>query len=440
MKNLLIAFTLLVPAILMAQWIPADVPEPVPYDFSNVKFFDVNEGFLMSNWGYFQHTKDGGATWTDQSYTSFEYYVRDVYIFDPFTIVALVDPIFETNPFRHFAVNLWDGLSDWEPVNDTITGTTAVFYLNESLGFCGTLEYDNIDSKSSIIKLSGTGPEAPATQIWQHNSSNQAAYINYIFCPDEQTIIATYASPDDYISYPYGMHNGVLIRSADQGNTWEELINLDYNNYFTKLDQSTDGSCLYATSPDSIYYSMDDGEIWKAQQNTMMTVEMITDQQGFGVFQTSGSMNDTLQITYTEDAFQSWDVQYNHVLDEMPFRHMVNICMTDHMNGWATLDREVLKTNNGGITNISNNTQNQIIELSIHNSAHSNSICVQWPAKIPASQLMVFDAMGRVVYKTPVIDKQHKINVMIGDWPQGIFVVGLINNNQLIASGKFIKY
>jgi len=437
MKNLFFLYTIFAPLILYAQWTEVEPPSPWVYNFHNVKFYGTVEGFLFSENGYLHHTEDSGNTWTIVNFPSWSQPMRDVFHFEPFTIIGLAAPEPPPYVFYLFQASRYNGLEAWLPVNDTLSGVTSACFLNVDFGFCGVLK----DTLSCIYKLGSFGPDAPLTKVWQwENSFNYVVEVNHIICLNEQIVVATYGIPNPY--YYFLQEQGELIRSNDQGETWAIKASFNDENYFTKLDLSLDGTCLYAITPEFIFYSTDNGETWEQQSIQLLTAEMLSRQEGYGVIQTLGgsTMIDTLSLVFTEDAWQTWDVQYQLPLDEMPTFHNANIFMINEMVGWATIDLKLLKTENGGFVGIHDNNMVRTGKLAIQFRKMDENISVEWPEGLICTQIKLFDIMSQIMYSSQLSGMDNYEIIRLPKLKSGIYVVCLLENDLVAASGKVFLY
>jgi hypothetical protein len=357
MKKLTFLFAAFFPVMLFGQWLPVDTPASVYY-FNNIRFFDENTGFLLGNERYFKMTQDGGATWTSVEYPDQAAAMNDCFLFDSQVIVALADV---NTLVAGFKVSDNAGIS-WDEVSNNIFLPQAAGFYNSGLGFCGATEIINANPVSCIYRLDGTGPEVQYLKVLE---TTLHGYFDNFLCVSEEVVLASYAISDE--NPPLPQYTGLLLLSSDQGNSWQQLFQLEPEHQFMKLGLSITGDCVYALAPGKIFYSTDEGQNWVSETTDLRTVEVISREMAYGVQVTSGfgSMVDTFNVVYTSNGWETAATQLKIPFDPSYADQYNHLQFVTETTGFYAFNHQLYKTTNGGFVSVNENTTTNPFKITI---------------------------------------------------------------------------
>lgn len=184
--------------------------------------------------------------------------------------------------------NFSSGQNIWERINfpDTLHSKAinaekeGILFIatganNEFNGLCRSYNDGNtwdlivVDSASSYINIFSIRYNADGVLFVGAGSGIYRSY------DDGNNFEHVYSGGNNFLKINFSPTNEVfavgwyyIVRSADNGDTWETLYSADYNQYFGDVDFGLNGE-IYATSgvyeaPGSGFYrSLDDGETWE---------------------------------------------------------------------------------------------------------------------------------------------------------------------------------
>jgi hypothetical protein len=284
----------------------------------------------------------------------------------------------------------------------------------------------------AIYKLEGIGPDQPAEQVY---FTEEEGYFDHILCLNDEIVLASFKISDN--NPPFPQYTGMLLRSDDQGSTWEQVLHLSDNQTFQKICLSVDGNCLYAHTTEGMFYSMDEGMTWENQPVSLVTVDLLSRQEAYGVVVTSGgfgSMIDTMNLAYTNDAWQSWTAQLKTPFDPFYIDRSQHLQMLDENTGYYAYNNQLYKTTNGGWVSIGEKPAGNLIELIITPNPAKGSFVVGLPVTGSEVTIKVFDSRGSVIFSKEIDPNQHSMQIDAPTYSPGIYFISLED-----VSGKQVK-
>jgi hypothetical protein len=430
-KKILLQFIMVIsfPILLSAQWEYIYTLE-TGHQLNNIKFFNDETGFLLGTQALLLKTEDGGDSWDEILFPSSFSSMADVYIYGSNKIVGLGIDDPPSIIFNQFQVSYNSG-GAWIPVDEDILAATSFdFQLpNLSLGYCGSMIISDTSFNCGIYKLIDVGLNTQSELVWDEGL---AGTVNHILAIDDQVVVASCQA-----DYP---DNSFILRSNDQGTNWNKTLQLEPLNWFRKLDVSVDGNCVYALSWDSVFYSMNQGVSWEGHPCELRALDLISRQEAYGVSETSGfgSFVDTFNLSYTNDAWQTWRVQHKNPFDVMMIDQHHVLQMVNENTGYWAWNNQVYKTINGGFVAVPENQQTAKYSLSISPNPAHNRFKIEIPGDIHKGSVIVYNNLGAIVKEQVFSVSGQAIQIITSSWPAGIYQVAVIGKQGETYSGKVI--
>jgi hypothetical protein len=247
-------------------------------------------------------------------------------------------------------------------VSNNIFLPQAAGFYNSGLGFCGATEIINANPVSCIYRLDGTGPEVQYLKVLE---TTLHGYFDNFLCVSEEVVLASYAISDE--NPPLPQYTGLLLLSSDQGNSWQQLFQLEPEHQFMKLGLSITGDCVYALAPGKIFYSTDEGQNWVSETTDLRTVEVISREMAYGVQVTSGfgSMVDTFNVVYTSNGWETAATQLKIPFDPSYADQYNHLQFVTETTGFYAFNHQLYKTTNGGFVSVNENTTTNPFKITI---------------------------------------------------------------------------
>jgi len=429
-KSIYFFITMIFPIMLTAQWQQVYSPQDVNL-LNNIKFFDEETGVLLADNGLIEMTQDGGQSWNAIAYADQTAAMNDFFVFGSNNFVALSN---QGSILSNIMVSHNSGAL-WNLVSPDLSFPEAVDFLNNSLGFCGAFGTENATLGHAIYRLGGIGPYQSVDQVY---FTGQDGYFDHILCLNEQLVLASFEVSDGNPNLPN--YSGILLRSDDQGNSWTQVLQPGNNIPFLKLGKSIDGSCLYAHTPYGVFYSTDEGLTWEEQPIFLMTLDLLSRQTAYGVVVTTGgtSMIDTLNLAFTNDAWQTWVPQLKIPFDPTFTDRSLYLQMLSENTGYFAYCNHLYKTTNGGYVGINEKPANTQSGLSIYPNPANDHILIELPYMNSNLTVEVFGSDGSKVYSTQTKIGQQCLNIDCSVWNPGIYYIRTTDMSGKMTKSKLI--
>ncbi|HZK07301.1 MAG TPA: T9SS type A sorting domain-containing protein [Bacteroidales bacterium] len=424
-KSIYFIIVMIFPVVLSAQWQEIYSTTDV-FLLNNIKFFDEQTGVLLANDGFIKMTQDGGQSWEQIIYPNQTASMADFFVFGNNNYLALANNWGNSS----FMVSTNSGAS-WNEVSPNIFFPQAVDYFNSNLGFCAAFDIESSITGQAIYKLGGIGPDQSAEQVY---FTELEGYFDHIFCLNDEVVLASFEISDN--NPPFPQYTGTLLRSDDQGSTWAQVLQLSDNKMFQKIGLSLDGTCLYAHTWDEVFYSMDEGLTWETQPISLVTVDLLSRQEAYGVVITSGfgTMIDTLNLAFTADAWQSWTAQLKIPFDPFYIDRSLHLQMLSANTGFYSYYNQLFKTTNGGWVGIDEQPAGNLAELVVTPNPAKESFWVGRPGTGIEATIKVFDSRGSVIFSKAIDHDRQSLQIDASTWRPGIYFISLED-----VSGKQTK-
>lgn len=418
MKKLIYFLIVMIcPIMLAAQWEQIYTASDI-YMLNNIKFFDDQTGVLLAEDAYINITEDGGQSWNMLDYSEQDHSPSDFFKFGASKYVVLSGLWLHSG----FMVTLNSG-EWWYEVSPDITSPQAADFLNIDLGYCAAFGMEGSTIGSAIYKLEGSGPYQLPELVY---FTDQEGYFEHILCLDDQITLATFEVSDN--NPPIPAYTGMLLRSDDGGNNWSQIMQLSEGKTFLKIGKSLDGNCLYAHTTEGLYYSTDDGLTWEDQDISLETIDLLSVQTAYGVVITSGfgSMIDTLNLAYTEDAWNSWSAQLKIPFDPMNIDRAVHLQMISEDLGFFAYNNQLYKTTNGGWVGLNQDSYEALSGLSITPNPASESFRITLPDDMKGTRkITISDSRGAMVFGREIEQNRSFVQIDCNLWKPGIYFVSV---------------
>jgi hypothetical protein len=266
-------------------------------------------------------------------------------------------------------------------------------------------------------------------------------YFDNFLCVSEEVVLASYAISNE--NPPLPQYTGLLLLSGDQGNSWQELFQLEPNHQFMKLGLSITGDCVYVLAPGKIYYSTDEGQNWVSETTDLRTVELISREMAYGVQVTSGfgSMVDTFNVVYTNNGWETAATQLKIPFDPSYADQYNHLQFVNETTGFYAFNNQLYKTTNGGFVSVNENIAINPFELSITPNPAKDwtSIGYTLPDSETEGVIKISDVNGNIVQTFTVSGEQgSKIwdtrNIKPGVYFYEFVVNGYSNTGKIIVN------
>lgn len=227
MKNLLILFLIFCLAITSeaqeAIWTKLKT-EPYPGKQDDISFINEKEGWYVNGYGKIFKTKDGGQTWEKQLEQQGSFFRTVAFLDDQIGFVGTVGTdyfpnVSDTIPLYGTA----DGGVTWSPVpysGPYVQGLCAIDVVREQY-----INHGQIDYKTHIFAVGRVGSPAnlmvshDAGKTWTSRSMNSVAQMLFdIKMLDKNVGIACAATDADITK-----SNALILRTEDGGKTWTKV-------------------------------------------------------------------------------------------------------------------------------------------------------------------------------------------------------------------------
>ncbi len=429
-KSIYFLIVMICPFVLAAQWAQIYTPSEI-YLLNNIKFFDEQTGVLLAEDAYINMTEDGGQSWNLLSYPQQYASPSDFFKFGASQYIVLSN-LWGYNSFK---VSLNAG-EWWDDVSPDLAFAQAADFLNINLGgYCAAFGMDGSSIGNAIYKLEGIGPDQLPEQVY---FTDQEGYFDHILCVDDQISLATFEVYDNNPTLP--AYTGTLLRSDDGGNTWSQILQLSDGKTFLKLGKSLDGNCLYAHTIEGLFYSTDDGLTWEDQEISLVTVDLLSSEEAYSVLITSGfgSMIDTLNLAYTDDAWQTWSPQLKIPFDPFMIDRSVHLQMISQNTGYFAYNNQLYKTTNGGWVGLNQNLYLAQSDLSITPNPASKSFIIDLPDLNRTRKITIMDSRGAMVLSREIEPDRSALQIDCNLWKAGIYFISVESALGVSARKKLI--
>jgi photosystem II stability/assembly factor-like uncharacterized protein len=317
-------------------------------EFDDLTFIGPDTGWIVG-YGMIYHTVDGGKTWTEQEMPF------------PFTCMAVcfinANEGWVVGSTQHKILHTQDGGATWIE-QDSGLGTVylwlnSVFFINELKGWtCGV--------DGTILSTVDGG------ETWTQQESTTGYDLQSIFFNDNNTgwatgygtILKTTDGGNSWVQKetpPYfgGMSiyfsnlqngwvaawRGIILRTTDGGETWEELesnTTMDLND----ISFPDDSEGWIVGYGGTIYEYNAAAELWESISRgfneEIFDMSFINENEGW----IAGMV-----LRHTTDGGLNWELQ-----DPGQGDRIRQVCFADRLNGWATGNRKVYRSRDGGET------------------------------------------------------------------------------------------
>ena len=410
MKKILLTFfiNLSILCLVNAQWQYIN-NIPTTKDLYSVYFPTSDTGFTVGSAGIILKTVDSGNTWISQiSNTSQN--LQKVFFVNSLTGWAVGDSgtIFKTS----------NGGTSWISQNSNIFNID-VYFINADTGY---VVGANINYSGIISKTTDGGNN------WTVNyyTSYQNQYLNSVYFKSTDTgfvgglldtilvttdgganwvSIASQLSginlsinfPSSNIGYALGDHSN-FVKTTDGGNTW--FLKQTNLAYYTPS--------IFFTGIDTGYIIGDNYNEW------------------FGTF--IGSV-----ILKTNDGGNTFNTLNNIASSKV----LNSIFFTNSNNGIIVGNNgTILKTTNGGVSSIPENTKIQ--NINFYPNPASNNVVIEIPSNFLISKLIltIGDINGQQLIEQQLFSEKTDVN--INNLPKGVYVVKVFNNENVLVK-KLVK-
>ena len=415
-KSIYFLIAMIWPLMLSAQWEQFYTAEDV-YMPNKIKFFDEQNGVLLAEDAYINITADGGESWNILAYPQPEDSPSDFFKFGASKYVVLSDLWLHSSFMVTLNAGEW-----WYEVSPDISAPQAADFLNINLGYCAAFGMDGSTIGSFIYRLEGSGPYQVPEEVY---FTDQEGYFDHILCVDDQVTLAGFEISDNNPTLP--QYTGVLLRSDDAGSTWTQVLQLPDNKMFRKIELSLDGTCIYAHTGGAMFYSTDDGLTWENQEISLETVDLLSRQEAYGVVITSGfgSMVDTFNLAYTNDAWQNWSAQLKFPFDPMIVDRSFHLQMISENTGYFAYFNQLYKTTNGGWVGINNDSQMYESKISITPNPASESFRIDLPNIERTRKITIIDSRGAMVFGSEIEKHRSALQIDCKLWNPGIYFISV---------------
>ncbi len=401
----------------------------VPNSMTQIVFTDSTQGWVIGSHGEIYATEDGGKTWHPQN-SGTENKLSSIYFLDDKT--GFVSGLNRTLIYTNNKGNTW----------------TPIQVVSDS----GTV-YNSLssDADNNLYFISNYG------EIFCSEDSGATWYNKYNF----DFFGFNYLNFSNHpICFAKQMWMGVLYKSTDGGNVWEEFYMPTpwFNDpYFLNGDIGWVTDNWYFLSPIikdsiSIYMTTDGGETWIRQSSlqgiNIDHIEFLNMFEGWALMveyiYPSGSILE--KIYYTSDSGQSWICQFES--DSIGFisDFITDIFFLDNRNAWAVTYKGKIfkysKSTEGSVENFEKNYPDEYILYQNYPNPFNSSTTISYSiSKDDRVSLKVYNMLGNeIVTLVNVYQKKgkHTVSFQTTALSSGIYFYRLQVGNHLSEMKKMI--
>ncbi|MFN0215701.1 MAG: YCF48-related protein [Saprospiraceae bacterium] len=371
-----------------AQWV--SMPSNSTEHLRDLFFVSPDTGFVVGESNVLYKTTDGGDTWDDLHFNTLN------------SLGAIHFPSKNVGYLNGFKT--LDLGNTWTPIIPaSIHGINSLYFTNDSVGFCvtpGPLVGKTTDSGLS----------------WEFENINvSAVHVEFEFTSDS-------------IGYLVGWYPGSILKTTDQGATWDLLNNMQA----ISVNFPSKDTGYVVGWYGKIQKTTDAGSTWESQ-NSGLTQDRIL----FDVFcsdnNTCYAIGDSGVILKTTDGGQNWLPQHSGTMEEL-----YSIFFTDENTGYVVgTNGTILKTNNGGALTGILPICNELPQVSVFPNPAFSILNIECPeSKFPVL-FKIFNAMGSELAAIPLFGVENILD--LSNFTDGVYQYTLTSKYELIKFGRFVK-
>ncbi len=247
-SKLLILLFVLIPLQIFSQWMWHN-PSPTGNDLRDIHFIDLTNGFLISDFGEYFETTDGGENWEFKNIGNYTGFYRFFFVNSQIGFICGNNGLI---------LKTIDGGENWESQITNITETIfSIYFVDPLLGFA-------VAHNGLFLKTTNGGEE------WFNKviSSGSYNWFNDIYFINADTGIA--------------VHYGDVFRTTNGGDTWSSQI--IYEDWF-RIDFPSDSVGYIAGRGGEILKTTNSGISWVEIQTitykSLRTLKFFNDSTGY---------------------------------------------------------------------------------------------------------------------------------------------------------------
>ena len=217
-----------------------------------------------------------------------------------------------------------------------------------------------------------------------------------------------------------------IIHTVDGGYNWEVQYSGFGSEGLIDIDRLETGQLFVTDGNGWVYKSNDNGYTWE----TVKEDEYGFIYEFFPVNEQSFYAIKSEQVIFTEDGGQNWSVI------ESPVRKTLTDLFFTETMGWVIGGAgTILKLNTLYLSN-SNNLQNDIFTVDVFPNPGNRFLYVECLAE--KGELLLYNSLGIMAKHHHLIKGINKIDISL--LKQGSYIYQVISGNNIIDTGKWIKY
>ncbi len=353
-------------------------------------------------------------------------------------------------------------------INDGVSWSILINYLDYSY-LAYDLEFPNVDtgffcynfnSTNTVVRSFNGGVtweiiqnNGPVNMFFIHgikgygiNGKQTMRYVNdYFYVTDTLPYdVNAYNSKlyftDNQIGYiifaePFSQHRRKLLRTLDDGNNWD-LVLSDSTESFLDLCAPSDSVCFVSGASGKIYKTIDIGNSWTII-NTNISSPVIS--MSFTDPLTGWVISHNNMVYRTNDGGLSWSSQIlPHEAYELRKIKMIDD-QTGYIHGvtWGSgLHEIILKTENGGLSNIINNPV-ELNHIDIFPNPFINKLKIKPVQIVELVSAEIYNITGEKLFEINFYSRNPG-EIDLSHLNSGIYIL-IISNNDFIQTERIVK-
>lgn len=407
---------------------------------------EINLG--VGFYGSIIKSNDAGNTWIKKYRKFFSGGIYDIQFLNSEDAYALSNYLI-SGVTTSYLVKTIDGGVSWEICNNQYISAGAISFLNYEIGFFATYDYS-----LALYKTEDGG------ESWEEFLNELDIYPSLMQFIDENNGVLI---ADDH----------VLFMSNDGGENWEVspmsfgiIRDVEYMN----LDD------IYVLGKNGLYYSIDGGENWDYTELEISGLDLyfFNDEMAFIAGQNSiiksidggNTWSETnidpehwiafksiyfpsSEIGYavgegeyenvykSTDGGESWNPIESHATSPLNYVYFSN-----EEEGIITGDLGlIMKTSSGGIVGIEEQAEQvkeRFFELYPNPTTDFVQINLRHPLEMNNAKLVLLNSSGKPIRSYELEDSIDAIGISLNNYPKGVYLIQLSDDNGIIAAEKLI--